>query len=70
MAHLSSAVLPADVVAGTLDDVKLLYRRAIAGWAYELLRQTPRPVWCDPLPQDDYQDRDWRRLYRGSILDD
>jgi len=70
MVHPSSAVLPADAVVGPLDDVKLLYRRAIAGWAHALLSPSPRAVWRDPLPQDDYRDRDWRRMYGGSILDD
>lgn len=48
--------------------VQRMYRRVVSGWASDLLRPpTSRPT-ADPLA--DYRDRDWRRLYRGNILDD
>ena len=56
--------------------VQKMYQRVLSGWASDLLR--PRnvptvrpaiaPAAADPLA--DYRDRDWRRLYRGNLLDD
>lgn len=53
--------------------VQKMYRRVVSGWASDLLtapkiRPAIAAAAADPLA--DYRDRDWRRLYRGSLLDD
>lgn len=67
---------------GTLDDrglsvvavdptVRLLYQRFIAGWAQDTLNGQRRiSVANTAVDDDDYRDRDWRKLYRGDVLDD
>jgi len=47
-----------------------MYRRALAAWASDLLSHRRDLVWPSPDPINDYRDRDWTRLYTGSILDD
>jgi hypothetical protein len=65
-------VLPGDSAEGEagLDAVKAMYRRVLSGWASDLLRQRPAASWPARDPQADFRDRDWRGLYRGSVLDD
>jgi hypothetical protein len=70
MAPSSCAALPADAFVGRMDEVKLCYRRAMAGWAQQLLQPAPRAAWAEAQPQDDYHNRDWWRMYLGSVLDD
>ena len=55
-----------------LDAVRETYRRFVANWAHDLLGQPPRgrAAWPSADPVGDFHDRDWRRLYAGSVLDD
>jgi hypothetical protein len=50
------------------------FQRTLAGWVGDLLAQRPALALPDDDPQEralaDYRDRDWTRLYRGSVLDD
>ena len=59
---------------GAADDAdawaRLLYQRTMAGWVCDLLRRQGGAAWPKHDPLADYRDRDWRRLYQGSILDD
>lgn len=50
--------------------MRRLLGRMLANWTVDLL-STPDPlVWRGPDPQCDPRDRDWRQLYKGSVLDD
>ena len=54
-----------------LDDARRAYQRVLAGWAGDCLTCRRDPIaWTPPDPQADYLDRDWSRLYTGSVLDD
>ena len=50
--------------------IQQMYGRVLASWTMDLLNRSPRLVWGPSDPLDDYCDRDWRRLYRGDIVDD
>ena len=52
------------------DRLTVMYHKALAGWALDLLSLSAPLTWPARDPQADYRDRDWRRLYAGSILDD
>lgn len=53
------------------DRTKSIYQRMMAGWVMDLLSaDEERPEWSDPNPLDDYRDRNWHRMYTGSVLDD
>jgi hypothetical protein len=53
-----------------LDAAKAMYRRVLAGWAFDLLARPAPPAWPQRDAQADYRDRNWRGLYGGSVLDD
>lgn len=50
------------------------FQRTLAGWVGDLLTQRPTLAMPADDPHEqalaDYRDRDWSRLYRGSVLDD
>ena len=52
------------------DKLRAMYQKALAGWAMDLLTLSAPLTWPARDPVADYRDRDWRRLYTGSILDD
>lgn len=54
------------VLPATVD----LYRRTLANWCGDVLAAPGTPRWQPAEPAGDYADRDWSRLYTGSILDD
>ena len=47
-----------------------MYRRAIALWVFDLLAPRSAAAWPADDPVAGYRDRNWHRLYAGSILDD
>ena len=49
---------------------RAMYRKVMAMWVSDLLGSTRLTVWRGDDPVADYRDRDWRRLYEGSVLDD
>lgn len=57
-------------------DVRQAFERTLAGWVGDLLSDRPSlslvtpEAMADAEELADYHDRDWRRLYRGSVLDD
>ena len=65
----ASAAMPEDVTADA-DRARLMFQRTVACWAQSLLTSRPVPTWHGPDPAADPANRDWRSLYRGSILDD
>jgi len=50
--------------------IQRMYQKTMTHWAADLLGRSPVPGWPEPDPIDDPADRDWRRLYAGSVLDD
>jgi len=54
----------------TLDPVARMYRRVLTGWAQDTLASAGEPWWRGLDPLADYRDRDWKKLYAGSVLDD
>ena len=56
--------------AEALEAARRVYRRTLANWAGDLLNARLCPRWRPTDPTEDYRDRDWRRLYAGSVLDD
>jgi hypothetical protein len=52
------------------DGLRAMYRRTLANWARDVLSAPPTLAWPGDDPEADYRDRDWRRLYAGSVLDD
>ncbi len=50
------------------------FQRTLAGWVGDLLTQRPTLAMPADDPHEqalaDHRDRDWTRLYRGSVLDD
>ncbi len=57
-------------VAQPFEAARLAYRRVLANWASDLLVEPRRVEWPAADDDADYRDRDWRRLYDGSVLDD
>jgi hypothetical protein len=53
-----------------LVSARRMYGRALTLWASDLLRPRGGATWPADDPAADYRDRDWSRLYQGSILDD
>ncbi len=47
-----------------------MFRHTVALWAFDVLAKRPAAQWPADDPVEDWRDRDWRRLYTGSILDD
>ena len=47
-----------------------LFQQTVSKWAADLLRNRPRLQWPKPDPAADYNDRNWKSLYAGSVLDD
>ena len=55
----------------TADDaVVRMYRRMLGHWVSDLLQGRPVVRWREPDLTGDYRNRDWHRLYSGSVLDD
>ena len=44
-----------------------MYHHMMASWVVDLLQGPRTPVW---LPEEDEDNRPWRELYAGSVLDD
>ena len=63
---------PIDVAnpSATAQAARKMYQRTLSGWALDLLSSSRRVAWSEPVAQPDYRDRDWTRLYTGSVLDD
>ena len=47
-----------------------MYRRTLGHWVSDLLHRRPVVRWRKPDLTGDYRNRDWHRLYSGSVLDD
>jgi hypothetical protein len=56
--------------AAAPEQATRMYRRVLANWAGDLLRQRPGIAWPADDPEADYRDRDWRKMYAGDVLDD
>ncbi len=52
------------------DRAARMFQHMLTHWAADLLRTPPAIDWPAPDPMADYQDRDWSKLYAGSVLDD
>lgn len=50
--------------------INAMFHRVLSQWVGDLLHRPPEARWPEAAPEDDYRNRDWRLLYRGSILDD
>jgi hypothetical protein len=64
--HAAAAAKGGDIE----NPVRLFYRRTNACWAAQTLAGSARMAWKEAGPEQDYRDRDWHRLYAGSVLDD
>ncbi len=62
--------VPRDVHDPTDAWARGMYHRTMAVWLTDLLQRRGTVSWPSEGPVTDYRDHDWRRLYRGSILDD
>lgn len=59
------------LVASELPGMRTMFGRTLACWASDLLATPPSIQWNeDNDPIADYRDRDWSKLYTGSVLDD
>ena len=56
--------------AGGDDSPRRMYLRVLANWAGDVLTAKPRAAWPAADPEGDFRDRNWRKLYAGSVLDD
>ena len=54
--------------ASALRDVRRSSRQFLLLWRVEQFERSCQAALGDNIP--DLPDRDWRRLYRGSVLDD
>ena len=54
----------------TPPHMRAMYQKTLANWAFDRLSAGPAPTWPEEDPIADYNDRDWRKLYTGSVLDD
>ena len=61
---------PCDRLRSTDAWMCQMYQRTMALWAFDLLAHRPAAVWLEEDPVCDRRDRNWLRLYEGSILDD
>ncbi|MEE9212031.1 MAG: hypothetical protein V3U29_05200 [Phycisphaeraceae bacterium] len=52
------------------DYPRRFYLRMMATWASVLISTRRGLAWPEKDPLADFRDRNWRRLYAGSILDD
>lgn len=50
--------------------IQSMYQKTLTLWVADLLRQGPVLSWPSPDSVDDPADRDWTKLYAGSVLDD
>lgn len=52
------------------DRATRMFQQMLTHWAADLIRTPASIDWPAADPMDDYQDRDWSKLYAGSVLDD
>jgi hypothetical protein len=73
--HTAPAWMAGAKAAGSSQAaMRRAFQRTLAGWVGDLLTQRPTLTLAEDDPHEaalaDHRDRDWHRLYRGSVLDD
>ena len=53
-----------------VEAARQAYLRMMAGWIGDLMSLPASVTWGPADPLADFRDRNWQRLYTGSILDD
>ena len=67
---MTRPIRTADDSSVTPQMARKMYRRTLSGWAVDLLSSSRQVAWGETSVEPDWQDRDWRSLYTGSVLDD
>lgn len=53
-----------------LEAATQMFQRSLANWAGDLLRQSQIIAWPKPQAANDFRDRNWKKMYEGSVVDD